>query len=218
MDTCTHEWLASMGGCTHCACPPCSPFISPRNLLPGFNPGSTTAITKGVGSFSKVAAAVAVNTTIGEGNSSGMAFGICTEQQLVGKDVPYLPPPSWSVLPVLPLRACPSSLPRRRCLGHPGHPVHCYGLPVLHPGELRLWCSGCSAWGSHVLARHAVLEHAVLGCHLAASSHSTFLPQPSLRPTQPNPTQPPTPQGVVVWDLIIAGNGALAGLVAITGA
>ena len=45
------------------------------------------------------------------------------------------------------------------------------------------------------------------------------LDQPSLRPAQPNPpTHPPHPQGVVVWDLIIAGNGALAGLVAITGA
>lgn len=52
------------------------PPSSPLHLLPGFNPGSTTAITKGVGSFSKVAAAVAVNTTIGEANGSGMAFRV----------------------------------------------------------------------------------------------------------------------------------------------
>lgn len=47
------------------------PAIHP--LPPGFNPGSTLAITYGVDSFSKVAAAVAVNTTIGEGGAGVLA-------------------------------------------------------------------------------------------------------------------------------------------------
>lgn len=115
-----------------------------------------------VPNFSKVVAAVAINTTVGAASGCIATLFIAMAYQYftLGEQ----PQPPRTVPTALAAACCPARLP--------GSPACC--------ALRKRWRSASPA--------------ARVPC-----------------------VTPPPPAGVVVWDLIIAGNGALAGLVAITG-